>query len=1001
MGLGGNADSLRLLSGEFDGDLNADFAAISPVTNQLVVYLGVGDGTFSSPSILSSGGSQPISIALGNFVGDAFSDIAIGHADGVISLLENENGVFNLRPDLAQALPSAVRDLSASDFDADGDDDLVVASGDSVTILQNDQSELALPAVVDNSSFAEGLRGWNVETVGHQPGRTAGMVIAQSGFVQLVENESFLVSINQELVLPASPQTLEIDILSLGLDDPGGGIPDAFEISFLDADRNSLVPTSRSDATSFFNINPAGDVKSAAGVTFDGRTVTLDISTLPAGTTGTLFLDLVGSGPGTGSTVTIDNIRVTPENEFDHSFSPTTLTGPFVGANQLAIADVDGDERPDIVVTDKGADLVLVFNQQADSSFIREEVDVSNLGTGLVSLATAPLTDGDSVSDIVVVANDNGVVISPLESDVEAPTAELVSPLPAQTNTGDVTRIDIRFSELMRDLGESDPFSVTNSNNYTVIFVGPDGVAGSPDDLTIAIESVDYEPLTGLVTLNIDLASPPLEDGVYQVDLSSQNLRDVSDNPLAEGQSVSFEFTMNSVGPAIEPIAPVSAVEGSVVQLLADFTDAGGTTPYTAEIDWGDGSITSASIVNFNAGVGMIGASHIYADNGSYDIMVTILDAENVASQAFTSATVNNAAPVAVAIENPGITIVRGQEFNFQLANFSDVGFDNITTGTSEDFTATIDWGDGTSSSGVVDFSTGMPGLPSTGDVGGTHTYAAEGDYTITITVLDDDGGQDQVELDVTVSTDAPVISPIGQVNAGEGSQVDLQTSFTDLGDSSSFAATIVWGDGVTEAATVTFANGSGTVSASHVYADNGDYPITIELEDASGNVSQSEGVATISNIAPLIAVATTQSAVVGQEIELVVATFVDPGFSNILAATEETFSVLIDWGDGTISTDATILVENGSAGTETIGSIEASHQYLTTGAFDVLVRVTDDDGSFSEDTFAVNVSPATQDDGVWLPAIDFETNAVGNSLSRGAIVADQWADWGRTHYNA
>ena len=154
-------------------------------------------------------------------------------------------------------------------MDEDGDEDIVVTSGDQITVLGNEKTQLQTSPTLNNGGFGLGLTGWNTEIIGHRSADVAGTVIAQSGFAQLVENESFLVSVNQEITIPANPETIEVDLLSIGLEDPAGGIPDAFEISILDENGNSLVPTFRPDATSFFNVNPGDYVSFASGVTFD------------------------------------------------------------------------------------------------------------------------------------------------------------------------------------------------------------------------------------------------------------------------------------------------------------------------------------------------------------------------------------------------------------------------------------------------------------------------------------------------------------------------------------------------------------------------------------------------------------------------------------------------------------------------------------------------------------------------------------------------------------
>ena len=77
---------------------------------------------------------------------------------------------------------------------------------------------------------------------------------------------------------------------------------------------------------------------------------------------------------------------------------------------------------------------------------------------------------------------------------------------------------------------------------------------------------------------------------------------------------------------------------------------------------------------------------------------------------------------------------------------FSDPGFDNPSnpgTEKEESFTYDVDWGDGRdpiTGMSVAD-TNGMPGVPSAGMFSGSHTYADDGVYTVTVTIHDDDNG--------------------------------------------------------------------------------------------------------------------------------------------------------------------------------------------------------------------------------------------------------------------
>jgi len=71
-----------------------------------------------------------------------------------------------------------------------------------------------------------------------------------------------------------------------------------------------------------------------------------------------------------------------------------------------------------------------------------------------------------------------------------------------------------------------------------------------------------------------------------------------------------------------------------------------------------------------------------------------------------------------------------------------DPGFDFAPAGTLEDFTAMVDWDDGTVEALSLVETPGSPGTRTILDLGILeHVYGDDGDYTVTVTVCDDDGG--------------------------------------------------------------------------------------------------------------------------------------------------------------------------------------------------------------------------------------------------------------------
>ena len=132
-------------------------------------------------------------------------------------------------------------------------------------------------------------------------------------------------------------------------------------------------------------------------------------------------------------------------------------------------------------------------------------------------------------------------------------------------------------------------------------------------------------------------------------------------------------------------------------------------------------------------------ASHVYGDNGFYSVTVTITDEENMYGSTSAAATIVNANP-SLQIVDPVVTLSAGQNA-MSAIEFIDASGDTHT--------ASIDWGDGTSSAANVRRT----------QVEASHTYAVAGTYNTVITVTDDDGGQSSGLVTFVVSQDGATIS--------------------------------------------------------------------------------------------------------------------------------------------------------------------------------------------------------------------------------------------------
>ena len=124
------------------------------------------------------------------------------------------------------------------------------------------------------------------------------------------------------------------------------------------------------------------------------------------------------------------------------------------------------------------------------------------------------------------------------------------------------------------------------------------------------------------------------------------------------------------------------------------------------------------------------------------------------------------------------------------VATFTDAN-PNATVG---DFTATINWGDGHTTTGAVTEKNGVF------SVAGSNTYAEDGSDPITVTITDKGGSTTTATSTATVADAALTATALaGQRHRGGSTGTVTVATFTDANPNATvgdFTATINWGDG-------------------------------------------------------------------------------------------------------------------------------------------------------------------------------------------------------------
>ncbi len=347
------------------------------------------------------------------------------------------------------------------------------------------------------------------------------------------------------------------------------------------------------------------------------------------------------------------------------------------------------------------------------------------------NVADAPLSS--TPADLTPPSAIEGAAFGPLTvfHFTDADPAGTVSDYVATVNTGDATLT-----------------SSANPGNVTIVADG-----GGFD---VRLSYTYAEDLTG-ATFSVSVTD--------QAATTSQSISTFS---VAEGV---LSFTAGT---------PFGTVEGndSGTQTVANFSDTGlePATAYGAVIHWGDGQDSAGVVAQTSAGHFTVTGDHTYAEEGSYNISVTITDDVTHVTTSLTT----DLAKVSEGVVSIGsgipFTITEGSPSGTQtVATFSDTGLEPASG-----YAAVIHWGVGQESPGVVTQTS-----PGHFAVTGSYTYAEEGLYNISVTITDERTGTSNGVTDMATVTEGVLNFTAGTAfTAVEGNDSGPQTvaNFSDTG---------------------------------------------------------------------------------------------------------------------------------------------------------------------------------------------------------------------------
>ncbi len=386
--------------------------------------------------------------------------------------------------------------------------------------------------------------------------------------------------------------------------------------------------------------------------------------------------------------------------------------------------------------------------------------------------------------------------------------------------------------------------------------------------------------------------------------------------------------------PVSDPNGPYNGTVG--VPVTFDGTGSSDPDGTIVSYDWnfGDG----------NTGTG-VSPTHTYAAPGTYNVTLTVTDDAGATDSAMTTANIVAAPQDPIADPNGPYSGIAGAPVTFDGSGSFDPDGGAIAS-------YAWDFGDGATGTGVSP----------------THTYAVAGSYTVTLTVVDNEGAT-SAPATTTASIDvnqAPTADPNGPYTGVVG--VNVMFDGTGSSDPDGTIASYDWdfGDGST---------GSGA-QPQHAYAAVGSYTVTLTVTDNLGAVSDPATTTAdivVGNLPPTADPNGPYSGTVGVAVTFDGSGSSDPDGSIV--------SYVWDFGDGS-----------------TGNGVAPSHTYATSGTFTVSLTVTDNAGATDTATTSATIGmgnqpPVADPNGPYTGevGIPLTFDGTGSSDPDGTIVSYDW----------
>ncbi len=492
----------------------------------------------------------------------------------------------------------------------------------------------------------------------------------------------------------------------------------------------------------------------------DLSVVTVGPPTITAGTTVTYTITATNNGPNDAANVQITNTlpsgfilsSITAVNTNPDNFVPTgsnTVRAAIMGAGHTDVFQVvamalssltaaDSPKTDTATISSSTTDPVSANNTSTTSANIVTSADLAIVKTTTEAVVTAGT---DLTYTITLTNNGPSDAQAVVVSDLLPATVAVKSPL-TQTSG-------------------PDKFTFANSTTTNPTVVG----AGNTDTFTLVVHALSSDADGSTITNTAKVASPTdpnLANNTSSVNTAVITSADLSVTavgppPQNEGDIFTYTLTLHNGGPSDAQNVVLTDTVPAGLAMLSLTPNAGNPDSFTQSIsgntltETAKGPIAAGNTDTFTLKVQAV-------EDGK------LTDTVSASTTTPDSTPGNNTSRATTAVGEPGLFLTGGASFSPQeFAALSNVTLATFTHAQGVepggDFTAKVDWGDGTTSAATVSQS----GL--TYSVVGSHTYNHEGNYSIKVSVSEDGGAAASTTSSATVGeAGLPPGAPTGKL---------------------------------------------------------------------------------------------------------------------------------------------------------------------------------------------------------------------------------------------